>query len=346
MKYLYAYWMIGFSLLLMACSGRDGKQRADDFVRLQHQDFMDEHCLLGAPTNICLTDSLVVIVDTKSDSIFHFIDRNSGKHRGDYGCKGQAPGEYLLVSCVAPYRHDTVCFYDVNKHQLSYMRMSPSRKAPVVWKGFHEPEYLHCYLQAMPAESKFVTMGIYQDACVCVLDKDGKRVGLYAEFPFRDERERHTDKVVLSQAYMASLCRNAESGYFAYAVFGAELLSIFRLQGDSVKLVKEVHHTYPDYTYGEKITEHHGLSKETPFGYIAACGTPHFIYVLYSGKSYKEHQLNAFLGHTVLVYDWEGRLLKELALDLPASLLCVDDKDEYLYAVVADGEYRLVRYPL
>ena len=57
------------------------------------------------------------------------------------------------------------------------------------------------------------------------------------------------------------------------------------------------------------------------------------MYTLYSGRSLKEHGLKCFQSNLIHVYDWEGKLVKKLQLDIDVKQMAVTKDNRKIYAI-------------
>ena len=71
------------------------------------------------------------------------------------------------------------------------------------------------------------------------------------------------------------------------------------------------------------------------------------IYVLYSGKTYRDVKQNISQCQPLLIFDWEGTLLSSVALDTPVYTIFFDMVENELYGLKGTyGDIALVRLDL
>lgn len=58
-----------------------------------------------------------------------------------------------------------------------------------------------------------------------------------------------------------------------------------------------------------------------------------YVYALYSGRNYKDDKDKAFQGNLIRVFDWNGKLVKELHLDIDVQAITTTKNNQRIYAV-------------
>ena len=74
--------------------------------------------------------------------------------------------------------------------------------------------------------------------------------------------------------------------------------------------------------------------------------TDQYVYILYSGRNFKESKDKAFLGNRIDVYDWEGKHVKRLNLDVDVQVMCIKEDDSAIYAIAPLPDPVLVSFSL
>lgn len=80
--------------------------------------------------------------------------------------------------------------------------------------------------------------------------------------------------------------------------------------------------------------------------FISLCISPKYVYGLYSGKNFKENGLETLAGTIIYVFDWNGEAIKKYELNVPVTLISVDNKDEMLYAFSNMPDPELIRFKI
>lgn len=340
MKHIFTYITI---FLLLGCS-QHKQQKEHNIIELSHQTLLgNQDILLGTPRLFALTDSFLVIYDSKADPLFYFISLS--KHITSFGRKGQAPNEFLFPSSIYHFLEgDSICLFDANKRLVQSLSVTTNQE-PQIHPLFSTKQ--QCHYCVMPLQGKqFVSAGIYDDARFYLLDKEGNILHRYEEYPYRDETEKNLNKRVLAQAYMGEFASNTKGDKFAFITGTARIISFFQIENSQIKLIKELNENYPDYPYQAQMTQYRGLSKNANSGYMSVTASDKHVFALFSGRSYKEYDKNAYMGNEVFVFDWNGTLLKTFKLDIFVSQIRVNYNENLLYAITRESDPEIITFTL
>lgn len=336
------YSLICILLIFTSCHQQNGN-KVVSIVPLKHQVLLNsDEILIAYPKLLTVTDSLILLCDSKTDSLFHLVDRRNKKVKS-FGKRGNGPNEFLFPTSLYHYPEgDSLCMMDSNKRSLYSLRFV-SDKTPKFFRILNDKETFHCIVLPM-SKHRYISSGVYNDARFYLLDETGNVIDQYETFPYRDEKEQQISKVVLSQAYDGNMTSDTEGERFAVACYNAKMIAFYKIENNKIVLVKEVNDEYPDYKYSDK--HYQGISRYALTGYISVTASNNYVYALYSGKSYGEHGDLSSVGTSIWVYDWMGILVSQLELDVPVSMIQVLEDDKSLYAIVSTPEPEIVKFDL
>lgn len=77
-----------------------------------------------------------------------------------------------------------------------------------------------------------------------------------------------------------------------------------------------------------------------------AYATDNYVYLLYSGKTFRDAGTNTYKANVIYRLSWEGKPMGKFEMDYPLTNFCVSDDDGILYALADKGELELVEYAL
>lgn len=331
-------WMI---VLISSC--QSGKKENLRVENVNCRPICGDDYIIGGPRAMALSDSILAVVDNKSDSMILFFDVKTGKYLRKAGVRWSGPSEFTMISSLRSYGKNLFSFYEPN--QKTYYTCTLTDKDVQFAKLFCVDSILSLEVCPLISE-RFVATGIYDDSRFCLLGLDGKVQSTFGEWPYRDEDEKKVSGIIRSQAYMFDIAVSPSKTKFLAYLFSADFLAFYQMNADSVHLIKECILTYPDYEYRNNPANYSGTSKDAPMAYRAATCSEDYIYILYSGKTFRKNGLGVFYGDTIYVYTWNGEKIAILKSDKMLHDLCLSQDGKSMYAIANDPDPILVSFSL
>ncbi len=328
--------------LLSCCSSSQETIRVEDVIC--QPIICEDNYIIGGTREISLSDSILAIIDAKSDSMLLFFNVKSGKYLGKAGVRGQGPFEFTILSSLEPHSGSSFSFYDINRRTFYYIHNITSDNVRFI-PAFHVDSGVPLEVHPM-ANGKFITSGIYEKYRYCVLESDGKVHSTFGGWPYRDEDEKSVSGIVRSQAYMSGIASSPSKTKFVAYLLSADILSFYRLKDDSVHLIKENILTYPDYEYRNSPTDYSGASRDSPLNYLSATCSEDYVYMLYSGKNFQQNTLASFSGNVIYVYTWNGDKIAMMKSDKMLKNICLSEDGQLMYAIAYNPDPSLVQFAL
>lgn len=343
---------MAFATILFSCSPQDEAACIDGlFARtdsLKHVVLNSGEHLWGNPFSIRYVDSLLLVYDEMSgDKLFHLVNPLRPDNVTSFGEKGQGKDEFLMPMECLPCNDSTATIYDYASKKLFEF-------VPGAWlRGGSGP--VACYRDTFPGtvklfKTKFntaVSFGFYDDCMFYLQDKNNKLLQKFGEFPYRDASEKQVASSLRGMAYQGILQNNPSNDKFVYAVNSAEILYFYEVGASSVRQVCSYGYSYPDYKpLQEDDSKSAALSAENPRTFVDVTADDRLVYLLYSGKNFKESRMKAFEGNILYVFDWTGKPQKKYVLDIPVTRLCIDGQGNVIYAFANNPDPELVKFEL
>ena len=323
---------------MFSCKPKAGKDVAE--INLHHSLVLDgDKLLLGKVRDMAWeNDSVLVIVDSNQDGFLHFVSLSESKVF-ECGRVGQGPGEFLFVGRVCSDLNNHLILFDVNKRECFVLQHGA---AGISFQPLFHSEDSLIHLELLPVQNnRYITTGLHKDSRFYLLDRNGKSICSFGEYPYRDEEERQVDGFIRGEIYQGKLAANPLRSCFVQAMRKAKILTFYEQSGAGWNLIKDIRESYPQYNYNNA-----AISADNPLGYLDVCATEKCVYALYSGKTIRDKKDAAFGGHVIEVYGWDGTLLKRYLSDLPLKVIEVSKDDNYLYAIADNPDPVLVRFSL
>ena len=213
---------------LVSCKPNEGKDVPE--IDLHHSVVLDEDKLLLGKVKYMSweNDSVLVIVDSNQDGFLHFVHL-SDKKVSEYGKIGQGPDEFLLVGAVYPDMNNRLVLFDVNKQECF---MTQNGDEGISFRSlFSLADSLICF-EILPVQHNYyIVTGLHKHNRFTLLDRNGKKVGDFGEYPYRDEVERQVDGFVLGDVYQGRLAANLSRNRFVQAIYKAKILTFYEQSG-------------------------------------------------------------------------------------------------------------------
>lgn len=336
--------LLGGILIILLLSCRSGNQETIRIENIICQPICGDDYILGGPKEMALSDSILAVIDAKSDSMLLFFDVKAGKYLGKVGIRGQGPSEFTVLSSLEPQSGSSFSFFDINKKTYYYTNSITSDDVRFT-PAFRVDSGLPLEIHPM-ANGRFLAPGIYEKYRYCVLDSGGQVCSTFGEWPYRDEDEKKVSGTIRSQAYMFSIAASPSKTKFVASLLSANMLSFYQLEKDSLHLLKESILTYPDYEYRNSPTNYSGTTRNTPLHYLCAACTEDYVYILYSGKKFSECGLATFRGDIIYVYNWNGDKIAMMKSDKMLKEICLSEDEKSMYAIAYDPDPVLAQFSL
>lgn len=338
-KHTYIYSI--FFLSLCSCQATKDQNKVPE-SSLKHEVLLKGEPVIGKVRSMALlADSIPVLINAQADVLFQCLDFRR-QAVIEFGNRGQGPDDFLFPTSLKGNTPHEVSFWDVNRKR--YSSMSIALKDSVM-----EPTHIFSYKDSLfhyeifPIYNhQFVAAGIYENYRLVLLDEQGRFKQGYGKCPSRDSQEESLSGTLRSEVYQGRLAVSPSGKKVVHALLRADILSFYEVtsQGD-LQLVADNIRSYPSYSY---VTGAMDLS--APIYHIDVSATDQYVYVLYSGRNYKADKDHAFLGNRIDVYDWAGKLVGRLHLDVGTRTICVTQNDQTIYAISHLPDPELVSFTL
>jgi hypothetical protein len=166
---------------------------------------------------------------------------------------------------------------------------------------------------------------------------------IFLDYPFNDELPiSFEEKAMLFQGNFTT---NSKIQRVAFATRSSPALDILSFESSKIDVVKRVSGTTLPIFSSENTGQLIGatIDNSNVWGFLSITSSDSYLYVLYSGKRTDNEYQNSDI---VLVYNWNGELVKRLKLDREVSNVAVDENDNYLMGYLDDGKANLFLFEL
>lgn len=351
-------FVVGLAITASACSQGPAVHSLpadlqDVDYSLVHSDSLEGSVLfeddaLEVATGIWVIGDRILLGAGTRDSTMAVVSRTTRRRLGFAGRSGEGPGELNVVwgvSTTATVPQDVV-FYDFAQRRITFRPTShliadeSSRTAKV----FSLNGDVTVFALAALGAGRYVAAGLFQEGRVEFLDSSLTRIGFAGALP---PHSTATPIAVVQHAYQSTLIVRPDRDRLALLHRNAGSFEILKAKADSGRWFDGPFPFEPTIRVA-KGQRGPILSTDSTlrFGFVGGSATNSYIYALFSGHTRAGRPGEATNGEYVYVFDWDGKLVKALHLDLPASAIAVDPATRSLLAAsnlpaAAIVEYRL-----
>ena len=336
---------------LCACEGKRDKflqwdKTFKEIKELQSTPLLKDELILGRPGAFKYIDSSLFIYDDLGDSLFMLIDLKDQNRIYRFGQKGQGGDEFLQPFTFGFLNPDSLLgIYDLFQRKLRVINTKQVKRGKEKYSVLREDSLGSIGLYATCC-GNYLGKGFYENNMFSLTgDQMGRK--FFFEYPYQNSRERSIPNYVRGMAYQGVLCSNLSLDRFVFAIDEAPIFMLFAVNDSSIVKTYEWIGGYPEYRVEE--TENSSsapLSADNISSFINVYATNRYIYLLYSGKTFRKDRTKAFQGSVIYRLTWEGTPVDKLLLDYPSINICVSPDDEMLYSMADKGEIEIVQYIL
>lgn len=288
-------------------------------------EILNDEEVLGDIGMLAVVGEYVIVGDSYLSPAIHVIRRSDGLVAGQVGRPGEGPGEYMSVWRILPLDDNSFAVYDfVLRRFTSYSVENMDASV----------QYQRLLFEGYPigvgiVGDHFIATGLFSQGRIQVADQSGNPMRFIGSPP---SGPRGTPVQVRQHAHHGVIATRPGSTQFVIANRYADELEFFQLDNTEAILAKgpaDIHRVY-------KVKNNNGipsmlLGADARHGYLDVAASNKYVYALFSGR--KVDETNSIQCRTIHVYDWHGRLVRMLALNIDVTDIAVSQDDEYLYAV-------------
>lgn len=158
-------------------------------------------------------------------------------------------------------------------------------------------------------------------------------------------------------AYRGKILKRPGADRFVYSAEYGRYILLFDLEGKSVRRAKVLSDRLPSYVPEKGGGSGFSLNPHAEYGTLALAVTDRYVYIGYNGmtpeklktgEGYKGYPFT--YNDRINVFDWQGRFVARLILEVPVEWFSVAPGDEYIVANGIEssetGKHMFVRFPV
>lgn len=291
--------------------------------------YSDKNDPLGTITDMQIIDNVLITKHMGDRLCFSFIDVNSGNMLRRWGCKGQAPNEFIDFGSDFTIFESQIVFLSKMKKEINYVLISDILedkdtlsvcKAPYPYTAEFRPSRLKI------VKDKKIVLGSFKDGRFGVLDSTNRITGYASEYPF-DCGE--VVDIYRGSIYQGEVESNNKQGKFVIATFSSDIFEIYQISDSAI------YRTYTNsFNYVPQICkkgDRYALDFDRNIvGLMNLEVSDAYICFLYSPQTYNEAD-GSRGSNEILCFDWTGMKIKKYILPFQINNFCIDK--DFIYGV-------------
>jgi hypothetical protein len=320
----------------------------NDFKRkidLSGIELIDESMLYKPMRLYLIDDSILVMLNIHSEN--HFLRYNLHRKEiiGDCIPFGSGPGEMIAPKYLQ--QTDTlVWIFDSGKRSMiaysTHDFCVESSPNPVFVIKFEEPldaaaigkneQVISTVLSSIPER-------------LCFFDKKGQLLEAKGALPVYSQ---HFTVVESIESFLCNIAVNPTTGSICLPYKRTDLIEFYDSNGLLLKRKHGPDHFFPVLTQinRDNMTGIRSIEGKTRDGYFSPFATKNELYVLYSGKYFNKEKTHLYLNNQIFTFDWGGNAQNIYLLDIPIFDFVVDEKQNKIYGITDDPEFRIIEFQL
>lgn len=313
----------------------------------------NEH-LISVYNLLLYGDKLILCKAIPNPLYYEVYDTSDWTYLGDFGREGNGPGEFvgLLRSNIADKDRGIMGVFTKasGNHYYEIDIDSALTNSDYVSKLKVKIDIFGSTRLEMTNNRELVVMSVHSEKRISLIDLNGKLIGEYFSYPF-EEKMADYPKELYGMVYQSKMVRNHSYnliGVFDMSTPNWDIMDMTH----PPKVIHSTHLRPLSFKNDSRITstsKSYSIipSADNKEAFIDVTANDEFIYALYSGKSYAKHGFDDNFCNTVLVFNWDGKIVRKIKLKYNSQIIQVDEDNHFLYSVV-EGRTKdeLIRYKL
>jgi hypothetical protein len=282
--------------------------------------------------DLSLLDGKLLVLDISARHPLTVVDPVGGRVERAYGLRGSGPGEFLWAKGAEPAGQGRVWLNDLQAGRMTLYDTSPPGGATV--RTLRTPVGL---FHPIHLGDTLVSNGLFAGEILrFFVERGGELREVRRAVPTPFGREAPDVAMILNRTTLAA---RPAGDRLVGAYFYANRIDFYDRHGRTTAVAAgprdfaPTYRTVPDPR--EKMIRW-VPTRETRYGYVDVAATQERVYALFAGRSSGDTGHDAFDGIEVHVFDWSGRLLDVMPLDVPVTRIAVDAAAHTVYGIRRD----------
>ena len=352
MRYFINLYHIIIFLSFLGCTNqKSGMPEFKEKREIKGKIVNLDNVFLGNPKQLLFSDKYFIIVDNTESNFVKVINLNSKELVAEFGKKGRGPNEinYMGNAWINDFEN-SIEIFDINNKVINCLSLDSINKLDL---KFAEkiaikppPKELGTIIYSRIcrlSDSLFIASGLLENGRFALFNNSGEYLKAFDDFDFYGEEFSPFSNVEKGIALQGAFTGKQLYGKFAFATSKSACIQVYKTNGQDVEVVKKANYYIAP---PKKISNTIATSSEIPLAFIDITSSEDHIFVLYSGKSIAQDNLNAENCNTILVYDWEGNPIEKIEIDISVSRISYNKESNEIIGLGALPEPRIISFAL
>ena len=341
----HAIWLAAAVVLAVGCRAEPGRDHGD-LLRLAvtAREVVSQSKAFAIPAGAAVVGEYLVVLDAASDSVIHVLSRTDGTVLVSYGRSGDGPGEFKTAWSVDAPSPDGFWVFDPTLSRMTYLDLEALLRDPEAVV----PRILNLNVEGFllgpiwMREGWMLSPGFFGDHRLAKLDESGVMVERVGPPPAGDPLIPPDLRSAIHQGIPTA---NPRHDRLVVASTYVPRIEIFDSHG-TLLTTAQVPIEWD--LRSEDLVSLEGLmvTEDMRSAYLAVTAANDWFFGLFSGNSSASGK-STELGEYVHVFDWTGRFVGYIGLEVEAVAISVDPEASILYVLEDDplptvSAYRLV----
>lgn len=296
--------------------------------------------LIMNPSGLQVYDSILMTLESGGESLCYMYNLNTKKKIGERLTRGQGPNEMLMPSFIDNDGKSVQIFDMATSVFYKYDLIDFIENAtPQPISRIQLEENINSEMQLIG--NKFVGYPYFKQHQLYVFDREGRKVGEFADFP--PSTIDYSDIEKTDAYYMGFASNGADRVAICY--YMTDLIEIY----DSLGVLKNrMHGPEHFFSYFKEVHDENGITSRQVRGknrdaYFSPRNAGNQLFVLYNGGFVDEKGHSPYC-ERLFSFSWDGVPQKIYILDDPIFAFCVDRDKNKIYGVSNNPDNHIVEY--
>lgn len=298
--------------------------------------------LLGNPTKLRIADSLLFVLDPDLGYSMKIINNNNLTLVKNILKNGRGPGEYGMIPRFELLDHRKLAFNDDIKNNYYEVSIQSKQFNPEILIEKNLKIEQGRIFNTVRLGDSYVSTGIFEKKGRLLLSSvDSIDIcDFFDDYPLDDHPKMSTmNKGMAYQTHFTSCVNNHFTGY---SLTSGEIIFYAKEGGEIIKKNK-----YQLFTSEFESNSINGYgvvySKDSQTGFLDIVQKDKFVYALYSGRSFRESGMEAYMGNKIFIFTHSGVPVACYHLDIDIRTFDVDENGT-IYALAINPYPQLVKF--